>query len=109
MINISVLTPDKEIFLGDIKSVKVPGVQGQFQVLKNHAPIVSALSGGDVFIVTAEGKHQYFDAEASALKTIEDEGREVQFTIERGFIEVLNNKVSLLVEGVKEVKVKENK
>lgn len=105
MLNISVLTPDKEIFLGDIDSVKVPGVQGQFQVLKRHAPIVSALSGGSVFIVTAEGKQKYYDAKSKSLKSINKKGKEVTFTIEGGFIEVLDNKISLLVQGVKDVTV----
>jgi F-type H+-transporting ATPase subunit epsilon len=80
--NISVLTPDKEIFKGAITSVKVPGKGGQFQVLKNHAPIVSALSKGEVTLV-------------------KDSGEKVKFIIEKGFIEVSNNEVSLLVQGVK--------
>ena len=80
--NITVLTPDKAIFEGTITSVKVPGTLGQFQVLKNHAPIVSSLEEGQV--------------------TIKKEGGEVMnFKIESGFIEVLNNEISLLVQGVK--------
>lgn len=79
--NISVLTPDKEIFQGAITSVKVPGTQGQFQVLKNHAPIVSSLDKGSVTIV-------------------KDGGEKLVFGIKGGFIEVLNNEISLLVQGV---------
>ena len=81
--NITVLTPDKEIFNGEITSVKVPGTAGEFQVLKNHAPIVSSLSKGKVAIVKADGG-------------------KVNFSIEKGFIEVLRSEVSLLVQGVKE-------
>ena len=81
--NITVLTPDKEIFKGEITSVKVPGTGGQFQVLKNHAPIVSSLSNGKIAIVKADGG-------------------KLNFSIEKGFIEVLKNEVSLLVQGVKE-------
>ncbi len=81
--NISVLTPDKEIFEGEITSVKVPGVGGQFEVLANHAAVVSALGSGEVRL----------------LKT---GGEKMTFKIEKGFIEVLNNKVSLLVQGVTE-------
>jgi len=80
--NLLVLTPDKEIFSGEIESVKVPGVNGQFEILKDHAPIVSALGDGEVRILGEKGN-----------KTI--------FAIEKGFIEVLNNEVSLLVQGVK--------
>jgi F-type H+-transporting ATPase subunit epsilon len=81
--NITVLTPDREVFKGEINAVKVPGMGGQFQVLKNHAPIVSSLSKGDVTIAKADGN-------------------KMKFSIEKGFIEVLNNEVSLLVQGVKE-------
>ncbi|HOY18892.1 MAG TPA: F0F1 ATP synthase subunit epsilon, partial [Haliscomenobacter sp.] len=59
--NITVLTPDREIFAGPIKSIKVPGVKGEFQVLQNHAPIVSALSAGKVTIVTGAGEYRYYD------------------------------------------------
>lgn len=81
--NLAVLTPDREIFKGEITSVKVPGTGGEFQILKNHAAIVSSLSKGKVAITKADGS-------------------KFNFTIQKGFIEVLNNEVSLLVQGVKE-------
>ena len=81
--NISVLTADQSIFEGAITSVKVPGVLGEFQVLRNHAPIVSALHEGKVTIK-------------------KENGEQMAFTIQRGFIEVLNNEVSLLVQGVEQ-------
>lgn len=105
MIDVSVLTPDKEIFVGQIESVKVPGVQGQFQILHNHAPIVSALEAGDVFIVTAAGSHKVFDSESGSLKAVNDSGKQINFSIEGGFIEVLNNKIAILVQGVDSVSV----
>lgn len=78
--NITILTPEKEIFKGKINSVKVPGSLGQFQVLNNHAPIVSSLGQGQVQI-------------------LKDDGSKMNFSIETGFIEVLNNEISLLVQG----------
>lgn len=81
--NISVLAPEREIFNGEIKAVKVPGVGGEFQILNNHAPLVSALDAGQVTIKKSNNE-------------------EMSFGIERGFIEVLNNEVSLLVQGVEE-------
>lgn len=81
--NIVVLTPDKEVFNGEINSVKVPGIDGQFQVLRGHAPLVSALSEGEVSIVKADGQ-------------------KVTFGISKGFVEVLRDEVSLLVTGVAE-------
>ena len=80
--NLIVLTPGKELYNGSIKSVKVPGISGQFEILKDHAAIVSALGEGLIRILPENG-----DSET--------------FTIEKGFVEVLNNEVSLLVQGVK--------
>jgi F-type H+-transporting ATPase subunit epsilon len=97
---ITVLTPDKEVFEGTIVSVKVPGVKGQFQVLKNHAPIVSALEEGQVEIVTAEGEYRFFNDETGELETASESGRKLIFHITGGFVEVLNNNVSLLIQGV---------
>lgn len=98
---IVVLTPDKEIFEGTITSVKVPGVDGQFQVLKNHAPIVSALEEGPVEIVTADGEYRYFNEETGVLEVAKEAGHKISFHVTGGFIEVLNNKISLLVQGLK--------
>ena len=74
----TIITPETELFAGSIKSVRVPGTKGQFQVLKGHAPIVSSLDQGTIHLV-------------------DEGGEKLQFEIERGFIEVLNDEVSLLV------------
>ena len=100
---ITVLTPDQEIFNGPITSVKVPGVLGEFQVLKNHAPIVSSLEAGKVQIVTAAGEHRIFNDETGSVQTSDMPGRTITFQISGGFIEVLNNEVSLLVRGVSNI------
>jgi F-type H+-transporting ATPase subunit epsilon len=102
--DLTVLTPDMEVFQGSIKSVKVPGTNGQFQVLKNHAPIVASLEEGDVYIVTGEDEFKLYNDETRELEQISESGRSVSFHIAKGFIEVLNNKVSLLVSGVADIK-----
>jgi F-type H+-transporting ATPase subunit epsilon len=81
--NLTILTPEKEVYNGQVKSVQVPGTGGKFEVLNGHAPIVSSLSNGTVK-VTDEGGNQNI------------------FEIEKGFIEVLYNEVSLLITGLKE-------
>lgn len=81
--NLLVLTPEKEIFNGKVTSVQVPGISGRFEVLNNHAPIVSALTKGMVRIIIEGGEKKSFE-------------------IKKGFIEVLKNDVSLLVQGVTE-------
>lgn len=104
---ITVLTPDKEVFSGRVTSVKVPGTLGEFQVLQNHAPIVSSLEAGKVEIVTSSGVHRILDTETGAIKTREQPGTKVSFSISGGFIEVLNNDISLLVSGIAMAPLKE--
>jgi len=82
MLSLIMLTPEEEIFHGPVKSVKVPGVSGQFEVLNNHAALLSALGPGEIRI-------------------IKDNDQKETYTIETGFIEVLRNEVALLVRGVK--------
>jgi F-type H+-transporting ATPase subunit epsilon len=99
--NITILTPDKEIFKGPVLSVKVPGTMGEFQVLKNHAPIVSSLGKGAVSLITKGGLYKYYDEETGNIQEGAESGRTMRFIIEGGFIEVLNNEISLLVRGLK--------
>ena len=79
---IEIVTPDKRVFEGDIKSVRVPGKKGSFQVLKDHAPIVSTLDNGPVIIVDQEGKETIFE-------------------ITGGVIEVKANRIILLADSVR--------
>lgn len=79
---IEIITPDKKIFEGEIKSVRVPGKKGSFQVLKDHAPIISTLENGSVIMVDQENTEKIFE-------------------ISGGVIEVKANKIILLAESVK--------
>ncbi len=75
---LSIISPEKEIFSGEVSSVSVPGVNGKFQVLDGHAPIVSALEAGEVKYILQSGEERFI-------------------SIEKGFLEVMNNEVSLLI------------
>ncbi len=101
---ISVLTPDRQIFEGNITSVRLPGTDGQFQVLENHAPIVAGLSGGRVELVTGAGEYNYFDEESEKPATASQAGKRIAFNIDGGFLEVLHNEVSLLVRGARNMR-----
>lgn len=79
---IDILSPEKNLFSGEIEYVKLPGVAGSFEVLNNHAPLISALGEGKV-IVRGEGGLQ-------------------EFHIRSGIVEVFNNKISVLTEGLLE-------
>lgn len=76
---IEIITPDKKLYEGKIKSVKVPGSKGAFTVLRNHAPIISTLEKGDIKIFTNDFEELFFD-------------------IDGGIIEVKKNKIIVLAE-----------
>jgi F-type H+-transporting ATPase subunit epsilon len=87
--NLEILTPERKLFSGDVFGVQLPGVTGLFEVLEHHAPLVSALKAGKV-------------------KVLKDKSKEVAyFSIQSGFVEVLNNKVTVLVEGAVPVEAKQ--
>lgn len=78
---LEILTPERKLFSGEVYGVQMPGISGSFEVLEKHAPLVSALKAGRVKVLRDRQNHSaYFD-------------------IQGGFVEVLNNKVSILVEG----------
>ena len=56
VLNLEIITPSKSVFSGEINSITVPGTLGSFQVLKNHAPIISSLEIGSIKVVDSQGK-----------------------------------------------------
>jgi F-type H+-transporting ATPase subunit epsilon len=78
-----VLTPDKKVFEGKVNRISAPGVEGEFEILDNHTALVSSLGYGNVQITPSDSKDL------------------VNLLIQSGFIEVLDNKVSLLVQESK--------
>lgn len=79
MLKLKVISPEKVIFDGDVTRVVVPGMLGEFEILDNHAPIISALEKGKVQYLPTVGEPKTLD-------------------IDGGFVEVLKNQVSLCVE-----------
>ena len=73
-----ILTPEKTLFEGEAKAVKLPGSLGQFEILDKHAPIVSSLTKGTVKLTDTKGEKHLFE-------------------ISKGFVEVLKNEVNVLV------------
>lgn len=77
---LEILTPEKKLFSGEVYGIQLPGISGLFEVLDKHAPIVSALKNGK-------------------LKILKDKTNTETYSIQGGFVEVLNNKATVLVEG----------
>jgi F-type H+-transporting ATPase subunit epsilon len=83
LLEIDIVTPQRIIYSGKAESVSVPGTQGPFQVLFNHAPIVSSLDIG-------------------AIKILNEDHSETIYATDGGFVEVLKNRVSVVVETADE-------
>ena len=78
---LEILTPEKKLYSGEVYGVLLPGITGLFEILDKHAPLVSALKNG-------------------TLKILKDKNKGSEsYSIQSGFVEVLNNKVTVLVEG----------
>ena len=78
---LEILTPERKLFSGEVFGVQMPGISGSFEVLEKHAPLISALKPG-------------------RLKILKDKQNQLAFyNIQSGFVEVINNSVTVLVEG----------
>ncbi len=90
---LDIVSPEARLFSGEVYSVTVPGALGSFQILNNHAPIVSTLVKGRVKI---QGDLQ-LETEALEYFTKEDQNTYF-FDINSGAIEMRNNKIILLTD-----------
>lgn len=78
---LEIVTPDEKLFEGEVVSASFPGSDGSFQILNGHAPLVTTLGKGDV-------------------KYLQEKEKEVHILIDGGVVEVLHDKVNVLVEKV---------
>ncbi len=76
---IDIVSPDGSVFRGEARALKAPGVEGSFEVLYNHAPMIAAIDIGPLVVVDPSGE-------------------EIAFATSGGFVEVLNNAVTVLAE-----------
>lgn len=90
---LEIVTPEASIFQGEVESVTVPGVDGQFQMLNNHAPIVSLLQEGNIKI---KGDLNFDEAYQGKFKSIDKETSVL--SIKSGTIELNDNKIIILVD-----------
>lgn len=78
---LEIITPDKKIFEGEVNLIQLPGSKGAFEILKNHAPIISTLNKGTIKIQDMNNKEQLFE-------------------VDGGVVENKSNKIIVLVESV---------
>ena len=79
--DLEIITPDKKVYEGEVKLVKVPGSKGSFEILNNHAPIISILEKGEVKVIDNDDKTNYYD-------------------ISGGVVEVKQNNIIILAESI---------
>jgi F-type H+-transporting ATPase subunit epsilon len=78
--HLEIITPEKTVYTGEVEAVKLPGAEGYFGILNNHAPLIATLKKGTVKVT-------------DAAKKVEN------FVINGGVVEVLNNKIIVLAEA----------
>ncbi len=83
-LTLEIITPNRIQFKGEVQSVTIPGTEGSFQVLKNHAPLMSTFEIGEVKIVLPDGK-------------------ETAYATGGGTVEVLDNHVLVLADSLEEI------
>ena len=76
---LDIITPDSNLFSGEVTSIILPGIDGDLGVLNNHAPLITALKEGSIAIIKETGETETFETKG-------------------GIVEVLNNKVIVLAE-----------
>jgi F-type H+-transporting ATPase subunit epsilon len=76
---LEIITPDQKVFTGEVKLIHVPGLDGSFEIMHKHAPIIAIIGHGKVKVITEEGENKYFE-------------------VDGGVVEVKDNKVILLAE-----------
>ena len=76
---LEIITPEKQLFNGEVNSIKVPGTIGDFEILNNHAPIISSLKEGEIRIIAIDNKVE-------------------KFQINGGVIEMKKNKIIVLAD-----------
>lgn len=78
---VEIVSPSGRVFSGDATRVKAPGVEGSFEVLKNHAPMIAAIEIGSIVVT-------------------DNAGQTITFATSGGFVEVQNNMVSVVAETI---------
>jgi len=77
--NLEILTPDHSLWKGEVDLVQLPGADGSFEILNNHAPLIAVLKKGKIKIITSDKNKEFVE-------------------IKGGIIEVLNNIIIILAE-----------
>jgi F-type H+-transporting ATPase subunit epsilon len=71
-VKVEILTPEKKLYAGEAKLVKVPGTKGSFEILKKHAPLISTLEKGQIKILNQQNEPVFFDISSGVIEVHKD-------------------------------------
>lgn len=94
---LEIVTPETILFSSEVDSVLVPGVSGEFQMLDNHAPVVSVLKEGQIKI-HVHNTQKHLDELSSHLVPLKEDDKVLTLAINSGTLELNDNKVIILVD-----------
>ena len=94
---LEIITPESKVFSGEADAVQFPGLDGSFQVLSNHAAIISALSKGEVKVNLTDA-FEATDDSSELIQADKSDSKVIRIEIKGGVMEMLNNKVIVLAE-----------
>ncbi len=67
-LHVKIISPEKTLFSNDAGLVQVPGVNGEFTILRNHAPVIARLIKGKIRVISKSGKELLFDCDEGLLE-----------------------------------------
>ena len=94
---LEIITPESKVFSGEVEAVQLPGLDGLFQVLKGHAPIISALTKGTVKVDLKQAVDA-IQLTSGMISTDTSNSKVIRVSINGGVVELLNDKVIVLAE-----------
>lgn len=96
--HLEIITPEKKVYSGEVDLINLPGSDGSFGILNDHAALVSTLKEGTIKVLQTEGANTHVDSDTGKLEHAVSDDKELFFEIKGGVIEVNNNKVIVLAE-----------
>jgi F-type H+-transporting ATPase subunit epsilon len=95
---LEIVSPEATLFSSEVDSVVVPGIKGEFEMLNNHAPIVSTLKEGTIRIKVHTQSHLVFDELHGDVEPHFEDNKVLTLTIKSGTVESKDNKVIILAD-----------
>ncbi|MDX1652674.1 MAG: F0F1 ATP synthase subunit epsilon [Brumimicrobium sp.] len=94
---LEIITPEKTMFEGEVEAVQFPGIDGSFQVLKGHAPIISSLSEGKIKVDLVNLAQDYKQF-SGAIESDSSNMKVIRLKIKGGVMEMQNDKIIVLAD-----------